>query len=269
MKLEVVLSRAINGYYEEPKSESPKVASPSNSNFACSKCGITFLDLKGMKNHFNHHRHPPNIPNEALGTPSFAIKKNGKLYFTLDDLECSIWACFLYDQKISLLTRSLLVQNLNYLIGKNIMIILLRSGRFAGGIFDIKGNAIATKTYRKYTVRSGRGFSQSKAGGSKKFNSAGAQIRMENEKTLKEDIYELFSKWQGNISSCSCILWNFTPNGEALLFGEKSPINHMKKSYKYIPFEVFEPTLEELNRVSRKILDPEQGSENEGHYSVS
>lgn len=260
MRLIEAIAIADEPILDDGLKEVSKLTKCQNSKFNCYRCGIVFEDLVEMREHFKYHTVHQQAE-ESENTDSirpYVSKVNGKLLFFLNKKPCSVWACFLHANiGTSDITESFMRYNLKQFKNTQILVILLRAGNFASGVFNVDGIAIATKTIHKYTIRAGRGFSQSKAGGSKQYHSAGSQIRAENEKKLMEEIYVVFHSWAGHIQLCPIIVWNFTPAGEKLLLGDKSPLRSRKESFRTIPFEIYEPCQDELFRTTNKLLNQE------------
>lgn len=79
-----------------------------------------------------------------------------------------------------------------------VSVLLLRSGRFAGAVWDPTGGVIAHTSFKRYTVRRNNGGSQSKNDRSRNSpaQSVGAQIRRAQEKKLSEEVMEMIqSTW--------------------------------------------------------------------------
>ncbi|KAF1330234.1 Ankyrin repeat protein, partial [Globisporangium splendens] len=139
-------------------------------------------------------------------------------------------------------------------------IFLLRSGRFAGAIFDGE-KALCHKTFQRYTVRRKQGGSQSasdNAGG--KAKSAGATLRRYNEAALKQDVADLLAQWSDLLKGVELIFLSSGKTDRATFFGGKPPV--LQSIYcvvsftftddprlRRIPFATFRPTFEEICRV--------------------
>lgn len=86
---------------------------------------------------------------------------------------------------------------------KNILVILLQSGRFAAAIFN-KDECIKHTTFSRYTVRKGQGGSQSALDNSKgKAKSVGSQLRRAGEAQLRNDVYSTLVDWREDIDNCA------------------------------------------------------------------
>ncbi|GAB9472502.1 Ankyrin repeat protein [Globisporangium polare] len=129
-------------------------------------------------------------------------------------------------------------------------VFLLRSGRFAGAIFE-KEKAVCHKTFQRYTVRRKQGGSQSAndaSGG--KAKSAGATLRRYNEAALKQDVADLLVQWKDLLQSTDLIFISSGKTDRTSFFGGKTPVLQPDdKRLRRIPFATFRPTFEELCRV--------------------
>uniref|UniRef100_K3WKI9 VLRF1 domain-containing protein n=1 Tax=Globisporangium ultimum (strain ATCC 200006 / CBS 805.95 / DAOM BR144) TaxID=431595 RepID=K3WKI9_GLOUD len=129
-------------------------------------------------------------------------------------------------------------------------VFLLRSGRFAGAIFDGE-KALCHKTFQRYTVRRKQGGSQSasdNAGG--KAKSAGATLRRYNETALKQDVADLLAQWSDLLKGTELIFLSSGKSDRATFFAEKPPVLQSDDPrLRRIPFATFRPTFEEVCRV--------------------
>ena len=76
-----------------------------------------------------------------------------------------------------------------------VVVLLLRSGRFAGGVF-CQNKCLEHRTCQRYTVRKGQGKAQSTQDGSRRPKSMGAQLRRQGEVNLWQDIKETMQQWK-------------------------------------------------------------------------
>ena len=134
-------------------------------------------------------------------------------------------------------------------------VFILRSGRFAGAIFD--GNTVLEhKTLRRYTVRAKAGGGQSShdnKGG--KALSAGAMLRRYGEEALKEDVKGLLRAWRGHLAVAGVILFSVPKTMRSIMFGEDSdaPLRKKDKRVVNVPFLVRLPTFEEAQHIHARI----------------
>lgn len=133
-------------------------------------------------------------------------------------------------------------------------VLLLRSGRFAGAIFE-RETALCHKTFQRYTVRRKQGGSQSAndaSGG--KAKSAGATLRRYNEAALKQDVADLLVQWRAELASVDLIFIASGKTDRATFFGGKTPVLEASDPrLRRIPFATFRPTFEELCRVRAEL----------------
>ena len=78
---------------------------------------------------------------------------------------------------------------------KCLVVLFLRSGRFAGAIFR-HGKCIHHRTAQRYTVRKGQGKAQSAQDSQRRPKSIGSQLRRAGEEQLKEDIRITLMNWK-------------------------------------------------------------------------
>ncbi|KAF9106642.1 hypothetical protein BGX27_009068 [Mortierella sp. AM989] len=103
------------------------------------------------------------------------------------------------------------------------------------------------KTFRRYTVRKKQGGAQSSQGGA---NSAGARVRMYNEKALKLEVRELLQEWSHWIGQSECVFVHAPGNNRRTLFYDGAVISAADRAgrLRSIPFVTRRPTLAELKR---------------------
>ncbi|KAL4137191.1 hypothetical protein PRIC2_000713 [Phytophthora ramorum] len=128
-------------------------------------------------------------------------------------------------------------------------VLLLRSGRFAGAVFE-KDKALCHKTFQRYTTRRKQGGAQSASDASGKAKSAGATLRRYNEAALKQDVAALLVEWKGVLKDTELIFLSSGKTERATFFPEKNTVLQSDdKRLKRIPFATFRPTFEEVCRV--------------------
>jgi hypothetical protein len=137
-----------------------------------------------------------------------------------------------------------------------ISVILLRSGRFAAGVFS-HDRCLVHRTSTRYTVRRGQGGAQSAHDTSRgKAKSIGSQLRREGEKALYEDVTKTMTDWA-------------TTHDSVLLFFISCP-KVMRKPFfdacgnlltrddtriRYVPMSIGRPTYEEVLRVYNTLME--------------
>jgi hypothetical protein len=128
-----------------------------------------------------------------------------------------------------------------------IVVIILRSGKFAGAVFH-QNKMLEHKTFSRYTRRAKAGGSQSSydnKGSAAK--SAGATMRRAGEQALKEDVRRLLQLWKGHIESASSILYSVPKVMRDVLFNfTASPLVKTDSRLLSIPFMVTKAVLTEV-----------------------
>lgn len=102
-------------------------------------------------------------------------------------------------------------------------VLLLRSGRFAGAVFD-KDKAVCHKTFQRYTTRRKQGGAQSASDAGGKAKSAGATLRRYNEAALKQDVAALLSEWQRELAAADLIFLSSGKTDRATFFPDKNAV---------------------------------------------
>jgi hypothetical protein len=102
-------------------------------------------------------------------------------------------------------------------------VFLLRSGRFAGAVFE-KDKAVCHKTFQRYTTRRKQGGAQSASDASGKAKSAGATLRRYNEAALKQDVAALLTEWKDVLKNVDIIFLSSGKTERATFFPEKNAV---------------------------------------------
>lgn len=102
-------------------------------------------------------------------------------------------------------------------------VLLLRSGRFAGAVFE-KDKALCHKTFQRYTTRRKQGGAQSASDASGKAKSAGATLRRYNEVALKQDVTALLVEWKDVLKDAELIFLSSGKTERATFFPEKNAV---------------------------------------------
>lgn len=143
-------------------------------------------------------------------------------------------------------------------------VFVLRSGRFAGAIFNnanTKAPLVVHKVIRRYTVRAKAGGGQSSHDNkSGKAKSMGAQLRRYGEQALQEDVERILTSWSDYLGLCGIILVAATKTMRGVLFekderdalASKAHLQLLQKDdtrVVFVPFAVDKPTLETVNLI--------------------
>jgi hypothetical protein len=136
-----------------------------------------------------------------------------------------------------------------------VVVLLLRSGRFAGGVFQ-GDRCVTHRAFQRYTVRKGQGKSQSSQDNSKsKAKSVGAQLRRAGEQSLKEDIHATVLEWKEYIQKASLILLSCPKTMKTTIFADvvRDVVSRDDARIRKIPFDVGRPTFDSVC-VSHEVL---------------
>ena len=139
---------------------------------------------------------------------------------------------------------------------KYVSVLLLRSGRFAGAVWDSKGNVLVHTCFKRYTVRRKNGGAQSKHDTSRGSlaHSVGAQIRRSQERKLDEEVGELIERTWKKYFVKDSIVFAYACKSltESLYVGPLERSNRTCTVFP-VPLSVSNPTFAEVVRV-HKIL---------------
>lgn len=145
-------------------------------------------------------------------------------------------------------------------------VFILRSGRFAGAIYNNqkeKDPLLIHKVIRRYTVRAKAGGGQSSHDNKgSKAKSMGAQLRRYGEKALKEDVQNILTLWEDHLHRCGLILIAATKPMRGILYESEETANNSALSLLrkednrivYVPFVVDKPTLESANSIRDRCI---------------
>ena len=135
---------------------------------------------------------------------------------------------------------------------KSILVLSLRSGRFATALFQ-EGHCTHHRTAQRYTVRKGQGKAQSVQDGQKgKPKSMGSQLRRAGEVQLKEDLRQTLQDWHSLLQPdrCALILISCPKTMLSTLYECMDPIvprtDAVDNRIRRVPLDVGRPTLENV-----------------------
>lgn len=231
--------------------------STSSKSLSCRLCGIVeFSSLTEFKAHRQSAEHlsklnadidNSQVPiaeeeegNQKAGSPFLNINHQTH---TLTIYKALIVAKKepLYDQLTINLDYDLFTR-LESLGKANVLIALNGGGYFAAALFSLpQERLIASKTFKRYTSRRKQGGTQSSKDNASSGNihSAGAIIRRENEKKLREEIAGLFEKWEADMN-------------QVVIFCNRDPflLDALLKygNVKTLPFTTYQACFEEVSR---------------------
>lgn len=138
---------------------------------------------------------------------------------------------------------------------KPIVVLLIRSGRFAGAVFQTNPSHIIHssssscthhRTSIRYTVRKGQGKAQSSQDAQgRKALSIGSQLRRQGEIQLREDINRTIIEWKEQFQNAAMILISVPRTMQKGLFEHDDNILHrLDPRIRRIPLDLGRPTFE-------------------------
>ncbi|CAB9497009.1 Ankyrin repeat and zinc finger domain containing 1 [Seminavis robusta] len=131
----------------------------------------------------------------------------------------------------------------------HVLVLLLRSGRFAAGIFS-KSKCLVHRACQRYTVRKGQGKAQSTQDAKGRPKSMGAQLRRQGEENLQQDITETMLQWKPHIDKCALILLSCPKGMKKYLFDalDEADVGIGKKDSRLrrLPLDIGKPSFENV-----------------------
>jgi hypothetical protein len=159
------------------------------------------------------------------------------------------------------------------ILSRPIIILLIRSGRFAGAVFqqgsnnnskitsnhqNNNGTCCCThhRTSVRYTVRKGQGKAQSSQDGQgRKAISIGSQLRRQGEIQLREDISRTIIEWREQFQNAALILISIPRTMQKGLFEHNDQIlQRQDPRIRRIPLDVGRPTFENVCLIYQVLL---------------
>lgn len=160
-----------------------------------------------------------------------------------------------------------------------VVILLVRSGRFAGAVFGVAKQpqrqqpqpsgmvttCLVHRTSQRYTIRAGQGKAQSaQDNSSRRPMSMGAQLRRAGEEQLKQDIVQTLHDWQSYVETSALILISCPKTMQHTLFGTNDTNSDHKTAAAWlrrkdarirrIPLDVGRPTFEAVQLIHDALL---------------
>ena len=242
-------------------------SNPKMNKIGCQICCILAFDsLEDFKLHRQSVEHLNNLAkslNLSDEKDSLSDKKIsmapiiGSPYFeiTFNGIKLQCFKILLASRKDEIYAKNsinldmFLYNRLKELEKTCIMIALNGGGYFASAIFDNSTKQIlCSKTFRRYTSRRKQGGSQSTKDNesSGKIHSAGALIRRENEKKLRDEIQGLFTNWKPHIDRCKLIFSNRDPFLTQEVF--------QNEYLRIIPFTTYQADSNEICRCYNELI---------------
>lgn len=164
----------------------------------------------------------------------------GLVLIKKENMDClTIWKPLLLNQ-----------DSLDHLVNlKNILIVLFHGGDFCACFFD-KKQLVVSKSFHKYIIRKKQGKKQSTNDKGGHAQSAGSQIRRENEKNLMEDVKEWRDSWEKYFKQSELILVQIPDiKNRKLVLGELEHDNRVQN----IPFTLPKANMDNSKLAFEKI----------------
>lgn len=144
---------------------------------------------------------------------------------------------------------------------KPVVVLLLRSGRFAAAVYQ-QEKCLHHTTSTRYTVRKGQGKAQSSQDGQRRPKSMGSQLRRAGEQQLKEDVHSTLRQWKSHIDQSALILISCPKTMRSTLFEnmEGGGLDKADPRLVSIPFDVGRPSFEGAGIVYEALMTVSIGS---------
>lgn len=126
-----------------------------------------------------------------------------------------------------------------------VAVLCLRSGRFAGAIFEHQ-RCVAHRTAVRYTVRQGQGKAQSAQDAQRRAQSLGAQLRRQGEISLQDDVRKALKDWQNDLARAAIILLSVPRTMQKGLFEEGSGLQRDDPRIRRVPLDLGRPSFENV-----------------------
>ena len=130
---------------------------------------------------------------------------------------------------------------------KPVVVLFLRTGRFAGAVFS-GADCVAHRTLQRYTVRKGQGKAQSAQDSSSRANSMGAQLRRAGEVALQQDVTQTLVEWQDYMQQAALIFVSCPKTMKKNLFtgGAEQIWNKDDQRIRRVPLDMGRPTFDSV-----------------------
>ena len=130
---------------------------------------------------------------------------------------------------------------------KPVIVLFLRSGRFAGAVFS-GDRVLHHTTSTRYTVRKGQGKAQSAQDGQRRPQSMGAQLRRQGERQLDEDVAAALGEWREAIREAALIFVSVPKTMKKSLFenGGEHCLQRDDPRIRRVPLDLGRPSFENV-----------------------
>lgn len=137
---------------------------------------------------------------------------------------------------------------------KTIIVILLRSGRFAGAVFS-GDKSLHHTTSSRYTIRKGQGKAQSSQDQKRRPKSVGSQLRRAGEEALRKDVTKALQEWKDCVNNAGLILLSCPKSMMKDFFDDNAnliPRNDAR--VRKIPLDFSRPTYQAILAIHQVLL---------------
>ena len=137
---------------------------------------------------------------------------------------------------------------------KSVVILLLRSGSLAAGVF-YGAQCTDHRVCQRYTVRKGQGKAQSSQDSKRRAKSMGSQLRRAGEESLKDDIRSTILDWENHLDQACLILVSCPKAMRGALFSTKVEgiLARTDPRLRRIPIDVGRPNFEGVKIVHQVV----------------
>mmetsp|Transcript_20782 Transcript_20782/g.45006 ORF Transcript_20782/g.45006 Transcript_20782/m.45006 type:complete len:626 (-) Transcript_20782:110-1987(-) len=156
-------------------------------------------------------------------------------------------------------TLAIAFLNISNRLGKErkpVLVLFLRSGRFAGAVFR-QGKCTHHRTAQRYTVRKGQGKAQSVQDSQRRPKSMGSQLRRAGEEQLKEDIRDTLRSWKDEVEAAALVFISCPKTMKKSLYDSMEPIiGRDDNRIRRVPLDLGRPTFENVVLIHDVLLSP-------------
>lgn len=137
---------------------------------------------------------------------------------------------------------------------KPVVVLLLRSGRFAGGVFQ-GDKVVVHRTLQRYTVRKGQGKAQSAQDGNRRPKSMGSQLRRAGEESLRQDVGTTLLDWKVHVKKACLVLISCPKTMKKGLFdGLQDILTRDDCRIRRVPIDFGRPSFENVSLIHSVLM---------------
>lgn len=137
---------------------------------------------------------------------------------------------------------------------KTIVVLFLRSGRFAGAVFQGR-DCLAHRVLTRYTVRKGQGKAQSSQDSQRRAKSMGSQLRRAGEQSLREDMSATVKEWKVHFDNAALVMVSCPKTMRKSLFDSVEVVlSRDDARVRRVPLDLGRPTFENVSLIYESLL---------------